>query len=221
MIVNEQFEDNRTSYLTVDHFSEIRFEERKSVFYGWAAPVNSEQEALDYIDSAKKKYPDARHHVYAWVCSGKDIRSKYSDDGEPTGTAGLPVLDALRKNNIENAILIVIRYFGGILLGGGGLVRAYSNSAMLALKAAEIVTMQKYSIYELSCSYKDFEKIKHGIINDEYNLIVKEYKSDIDAIISCPVEKQDKLNKFISDISGGKVTLSYINDSYQKSSGPN
>ena len=107
-------------------------------------PVSCESDALDFLNKVKKEYPDARHHVYAYVLRENSIM-RYSDDREPQGTAGMPVLDAIRKNGCTDVVIVVTRYFGGTLLGTGGLVHAYGSSAVGALEAAEIITYDTYT----------------------------------------------------------------------------
>ena len=145
------------SYITVHKYGSFEYEDRKSVFIGEALPVSNEQDALNFIDSIKKKYPDARHHVYAYVVRDNSIM-RFSDDGEPQGTAGMPVLDVIRKNGLTDIVIVVTRYFGGTLLGTGGLVRAYTASALGAVEKAEIITYDIYVTIRIEASYSDYQK---------------------------------------------------------------
>ena len=144
-------------YTTLEQEGEAEFTEKKSVFIGHAAPVKSEEEAQAFVNKYKNQYMDARHNVWAYLMKG-EIIARYSDDGEPQGTAGVPVLDTIRKSGVTDAVVVVTRYFGGILLGAGGLVRAYSHTAKLALEAAHIITYEQYSELELSCTYSDYQR---------------------------------------------------------------
>ncbi|MBR2019820.1 MAG: YigZ family protein [Clostridia bacterium] len=144
-------------YTTLEHEGEAEFVEKKSVFIGHAAPVQSEEEAQAYVKKYKNQYMDARHNVWAYLMKG-EIVARYSDDGEPQGTAGVPTLDTIRKSGVTDAVVVVTRYFGGILLGAGGLVRAYSHTAKLALEAAHIITYEQYTELELTCSYSDYQR---------------------------------------------------------------
>lgn len=144
-------------YTTLEGEGEAEFTEKKSVFIGHAAPVKSEEEAQAFIKKYKTQYMDARHNVWAYMMKG-EIIARYSDDGEPQGTAGVPVLDTIRKSGVTDAVVVITRYFGGILLGAGGLVRAYSHTAKLALEAAHIITYEQYTELELICSYSDYQK---------------------------------------------------------------
>lgn len=157
-------------YTTVEREGVAEFEEKKSVFIGHCAHVTSEEEAAAYVKQLKKQYADARHNVWAYLLRG-GIVARYSDDGEPQGTAGVPVLDVIRKSGAEDVCVVVTRYFGGILLGAGGLVRAYSHTASLSLAEARVITYEKYDEVTLSCSYSDYQKLsaelpKFGAIVD-------------------------------------------------------
>lgn len=213
----EEAVDKRESFITMDHFAVSKIDEKKSIFHGWASPIKSEQDAYDLVEKAKKQYPDAKHHVYAWIIGGKIQRNKYSDDGEPTGTAGMPVFDVLRKNNIEDGIIIVTRYFGGILLGSGGLVRAYTSAAVKALKESSPVCMSRCFTFNLKTTYSDFEKIKRVLMEPSFNVIVNEYGSNISASVTCVENKRDALLRYVADTSNGKASLEYIGTTYQKS----
>ena len=152
------------SYITVKNPSHFEYEDRKSVFIGQAMPVSTEAEAIAFIDSVKKRYPDARHHVYAYVLRENSVM-RFTDDHEPQGTAGMPVLDIIRKNGCTDVVIVVTRYFGGTLLGTGGLVRAYTAAALGALEGAEIIRYDIYTSLELSVSYSDYGKIT-AILSD-------------------------------------------------------
>ena len=152
--MNEQIERR----VTLEREGIAELEEKKSVFIGRAKPVSTEEEAQNYIKEIRARFPDARHHVWAYRLQG-DTVMRCSDDGEPQGTGGVPTLDVLKKSGVSNAVVVVTRYFGGILLGAGGLVRCYSKAAMLAVREAHIVTMEKCRIWKLTCSYSDHPRI--------------------------------------------------------------
>lgn len=145
------------SYITIHKYASFEYEDRKSIFIGEARPVITEDEALAFIDAVKKRYPDARHHVYAYVLRENSIM-RFSDDGEPQGTAGMPVLDVIRKNGLTNTVIVVTRYFGGTLLGTGGLVRAYTAAALGAIENAEIITYDVYVSVNIETTYSDYQK---------------------------------------------------------------
>ena len=144
-------------FTTVSREAHVEFEEKRSIFLGHAIRTDTEEEAQAFIKDLKKQYQDATHNVFAYMMRG-DLIARYSDDGEPQGTAGMPTLDVIRKSGVRNVCVVVTRYFGGTLLGAGGLVRAYSHAASLALDAAGIITYELYAEYELRCSYSDYQK---------------------------------------------------------------
>lgn len=152
------------SYITVSKYGRYEYEDKKSLFIGEAAPVESEAEAIAFIEKVKKTYPDARHHVYAYVLRENSI-ARFTDDSEPQGTAGMPTLDAIRKNGCVDVVIVVTRYFGGTLLGTGGLVRAYTQAATGALNTAGIVTYDVYSTVEITVSYSDHGRLS-GVLSD-------------------------------------------------------
>ena len=144
-------------YTTLAGEGSDEFEEKRSIFIGHAKHVTSEDEAMEFVKAKKKEYSDATHNCWAYILKG-GIVARYSDDGEPQGTAGVPMLEAIRKSGVDDCVVVVTRYFGGILLGAGGLVRAQSHGTSIALAAAKIVTYEKFAEYELSCSYSDYQK---------------------------------------------------------------
>lgn len=165
-------------YITLAGAGEYFFEDRKSRFIGEAAPVETEDEALAFLESVRKKYPDANHHVYAYLMKDGGI-CRFSDDREPQGTAGLPVLDTLRKPGIVNAAVVVTRYFGGTLLGTGGLVHAYSETAAGALRAAGIVTCALRVRCRFSLSYSDYQKLEAYLRTTAFETENAEFGGDV------------------------------------------
>lgn len=139
-------------YKTLRAPASDEFTEKRSRFIGYAQPVSTQVEAAAFIERIKKQHHDATHNVFAYLLREGQLE-RYSDDGEPQGTAGIPVLDVLRKQGVTNCAVVVTRYFGGILLGAGGLVRAYSHAAAIALGKAGIVTMAHCAILDIACDY--------------------------------------------------------------------
>lgn len=142
-------------YRTVARAGEDEFVEKRSRFIGYIQPVVTEEEAQAVIAARKKRFWDARHNVWAYVLRADNLR-RYSDDGEPQGTAGMPVLDVLQKEGLTDCVVVVTRYFGGILLGGGGLVRAYSHTARLAVDAGGRCEMRPCARLTLVCDYAQY-----------------------------------------------------------------
>ncbi len=201
------------SYTTIKEMADYRYEDRKSIFIADASPVSSEAEALAFLEYVKKKYPDARHHVYAYVLRENSI-SRFSDDHEPQGTAGMPVLDVIRKNGVTDAIIVVTRYFGGTLLGTGGLVRAYTSAALGALQTAEIIVYDIYSEIEFTLSYSDYGRISNLLA--EY-----EFRSD-DTDFGAAVKIKGRLlkanlcrfEKSMLDITAGRCAVTVLAEKF-------
>lgn len=145
-------------YKTVEAAGMDEFTEKRSRFIGYCRPVATQEQALAFLEEKRREHWDAAHNVYAYVLRG-GFTERFSDDGEPQGTAGVPVLEVIKKSGVTDVCVVVTRYFGGVLLGAGGLVRAYSHAARLALGAGKIVTMQKCKICEISCPYDLYGKI--------------------------------------------------------------
>jgi uncharacterized YigZ family protein len=192
------------SYTTLKELAEYRFEEKKSVFIGYATPITSEAEALSFIASVKKKYPDARHWVYAYVLRENSVM-RYTDDREPQGTAGMPVLDVIRKNGITDALVVVVRYFGGILLGTGGLVHAYTEAALGAVRGAKIVRYDTYAVMDIEVSYPDYQKI--GQVLSEFDFLVQdtEYSDNVKIAGNVIADSADGLCEKLSETTSGRA----------------
>ena len=145
-------------YTTIKAFASDEFTERRSRFIGHVKPAASEEEAAAFIAECRDKYWDASHNVYAYILRDGQTR-RYSDDGEPQGTGGVPVLEVLQREGLTDLVCVVTRYFGGVLLGAGGLVRAYSHAAAIALGKAGIVTMAHCAILDIACDYSFYGKL--------------------------------------------------------------
>jgi uncharacterized YigZ family protein len=149
------------SYRTVEHLAAAELVVKKSKFLGNIAPVHSPEAALAFLAEQKKRYWNASHHVWAYVL--RDGQRRYADDGEPQGTAGLPVLEVLQKQGLENCAVVVTRYFGGTLLGAAGLVRAYAGACKAAIDAAQLVTMAPGKVLRIVCDYSFYGKLQRMI----------------------------------------------------------
>ncbi|MBQ7358395.1 MAG: YigZ family protein [Clostridia bacterium] len=190
-------------YTTLEGEGHDEFEERRSLFIGHAKHVTSEEEAMEFVKALKKEYSDATHNVWAYILKG-GIIARYSDDGEPQGTAGVPTLETIRKSGVEDAVVVVTRYFGGILLGAGGLVRAYSHGAKIALEAAKIITYEKYSAYSLECSYSDYQK--YIVLLPQFNAIIDdtEFSDKVKVTFALKSTTVSPLLEKIKEMSAGR-----------------
>ena len=201
------------SYFTVEKDSVCELVEKKSKFIGYAKPIVTEKDALSFINEIKTKHWDARHNVYAYVVRENNV-SRYSDDGEPHGTAGLPVLDVIKKNNLKNAVVVVTRYFGGILLGTGGLVRAYSQTASMALDCAKIIKMCPCYDCNLLCDYNQYGKILN-IIGECAGVVDNaEFLQDVNVEFHLRQEDFSGLSKKILEFSSGTLKCSILNENF-------
>ena len=179
------------------------FEEKRSLFIGHAKHVTSEEEAQEFVKQKKKEYSDATHNCWAYLLKG-GIIARYSDDGEPQGTAGVPMLEAIRKSGVSDCVVVVTRYFGGILLGAGGLVRAYSHGTTVALNAAKIVTYEKYTELSLDCTYSDYQK--YAVVLPTFGAIIDDTDFSDRVVIKFAVKETvvDTLMTKITEMSGGR-----------------
>ncbi|MCH5298690.1 MAG: YigZ family protein [Ruminococcus sp.] len=202
-----------TSYKTVRDFGCDELTEKRSRFIGYCKPVTTEQDAIDFINKIKKEHWDARHNVYAYCLREGQIK-RYSDDGEPQGTAGMPVLDVMLKNEVTDAVVVVTRYFGGILLGTGGLVRAYSAGCKIALDSAKIVTMQLCSDCSVTCSYTQYGKLNTLIIAGGGYVDDTDFADDVTLRFHIPTELIPALNKEFADATAGKISVEIIEEKY-------
>ncbi len=202
-------------YRTIDHSGTAEFVEKKSRFIGHIAPVTTEAEAAAFIQSIKSKYWDATHNVSAYILREGQIK-RYSDDGEPRGTAGVPVLDVLEKECLMDCAVVVTRYFGGVLLGAGGLVRAYSHGCKIAVDAGEIVMMTPCTNGRVICEYPFYERSLK--LCEQFHAVVDDtaFTNQVQLDFHVKTEMFVQMNAAIIDMSYGKYQLSNIGESYQK-----
>lgn len=192
------------TYKTVRQFASDELVEKRSRFIGYCKPVSTQDEAIAFINEIKSKHWDARHNVYAYVIRNEGV-SRYSDDGEPQGTAGIPVLDVIRKRGITDCVIVVTRYFGGVLLGAGGLVRAYSAAAKLAVDASGEREMTVCSVCSLSCSYTMYGKLPSMIASFGGSIDDSSFTDDVRLVFHLPEENLAAFNKALSEESSGKL----------------
>jgi uncharacterized YigZ family protein len=201
------------SYKTVHYRSRFEFEDRKSVFIGEVRPVTTESEAIAFIDSVKKHYPDARHHVYAYVVRDNAIM-RFSDDGEPQGTAGMPILDIIRKKELTDIVIVVTRYFGGTLLGTGGLVHAYSASALGAIESAEIITYDLYTEVSVGVSYSDYQKLQLLFAEFEFRIEDTEFGAEVEILGRVLSSKSEIFIKKLTEITSGRAKSEILQEKF-------
>jgi len=193
-------------YFTIAQEAKTSFIEKKSEFIGYLSPVSSNDEAVNVINTIKAEHRKAKHHVYAYILRDSNI-TRYSDDGEPQGTAGIPVLDVLQKRNLTDICCVVVRYFGGILLGGGGLVRAYSHSAALTCDAAQIQHMCESTPLTLRMDYTLYGKVTYCL--PKYGVLEQNSDFNTDVLLELLVRNEvlADLRKELTELSGGKIQM--------------
>lgn len=202
-------------YKTIQKEAFGEFVERHSRFISYAKPVETEDDAISFINKIKTKHWDAKHNVYAYsLLKGSIMR--YSDDGEPHGTAGVPVLDILKKNEVTNIVIVVTRYFGGILLGTGGLVRAYSNAAKLALDSAVVINMVSCFRAQLFCNYSLYGKISSILAELGAKIEESEFLDNVKIIFYIEKKKLNILNDKLNEVSSGEIITKILEEKYTK-----
>lgn len=194
-------------FYSVSRSASIELEEKKSRFIAHCRPLASEAEAESFIGLIRGRYPDASHNVYGWIL-GLDIRrQKYSDDGEPQGTAGMPVLEVLQKNNVIQTGIVVTRYFGGVQLGAGGLVRAYTASAAGALKAAGICKYQLCKKLKITVAYNFLDKLRSRFMRENIQEISCAYEVEAVVEVAVPANEIEIVSSLVADVSGGTALI--------------
>lgn len=202
------------NYFTVSEQASDSFIEKKSEFIGYIAPVRTNDEAVEFINKIKSMHRKARHNVYAYILRQDNI-SRYSDDGEPQGTAGVPVLDVLRKRGLTDVCIVVTRYFGGILLGGGGLVRAYSHTASLACDSAHIMDMRLCHRLKITADYNMYGKISYILPNFDIINTNSDFADTVTLEILVMSEKFSALQKEITEITNGSAEITDCGELYE------
>ena len=188
--------------------------EKKSRFIATIRPVSSEEEAVAFIEEMKKKYYDARHNCSALVIGSKGELTRSSDDGEPSGTAGRPMLEVLTGSGIRNIAVVVTRYFGGVLLGTGGLVRAYSGAVKMALEQCETI-MRRYGVQMLiKTDYNGVGKIQYLLGSKDVVIQDSVYAADVQMTVLVPIEEYDRLCKELVEATNGRVGLEEVEKLY-------
>lgn len=201
------------SYITIKNTSRFEYEDRKSVFIGYACPVSSESEAISFIEKIKKLEPTAKHHVYAYVLRENSVM-RFTDDKEPQGTAGMPVLDAIRKNGCTDTVIVVVRYFGGTLLGTGGLVKAYTTAAVGALREAEIIEYDLYTELSLSLSYSDYQKVFSLLLPLGFRVENTLYSDSVEVLGKIKSSLYNKLNEEIVSSTCARAKIEKIGEKF-------
>lgn len=200
-------------YKTVSKEAQDEFVEKRSRFIGYCKPVTTQEQALEFINSKKAIHWDATHNVYAYVLREGNVQ-RYSDDSEPQGTAGVPTLDVIKKSSVVDCVVVVTRYFGGVLLGGGGLVRAYSHSAKIALDASKIITMENCFCCKVSMSYNQYGKV-NTLINDSGGIVEdSQFTDNVEMKFHIQKSVFPVLQKQLNDATSGEITAEITGENF-------
>jgi uncharacterized YigZ family protein len=206
------------SYRTVHEFGSEETVINKSRFIGYAKPVESEEEAQSLIAEIKEKHKDATHNVYAYMVGENSNIQRYSDDGEPSGTAGIPILELLKKEDLRNIVVVVTRYFGGIKLGAGGLVRAYIKGAKCGLEGAKVVDKVPYARIRLRLDYTLYGKVENELMNLNYRTENIVYDDAVNLDILCRSEEYEGLVAKLKDLTSANMEYTLVEEKYMSES---
>ncbi len=197
----------RKDYLTVSGEAAAELEEKKSRFIATVKSVTSEEEAHDFVNGLKTRYWNASHNVYAYYICGNHELQKFSDDGEPSGTAGMPVLETIKKLGVQDVAVVVTRYFGGIKLGAAGLVRAYGKSASLGIEAAGIVRRRLCLEAHISMDYSLLGKVQALTASKGYRIKDTVYAQDVDLTLYIPIDEFDEFRALITEATNAQALI--------------
>lgn len=191
-------------YMTIAAPAQGEFEERRSRFIGQSAPVTTPEEANQFVATIRAQHREATHNCYAYALRGGACR--FSDDGEPSGTAGRPMLEVIQREGVVDVVVVVTRYFGGTLLGAGGLVRAYAQGAKTALDAAQRVEMRPALVVALEADYHQYGKITHLLPRHGVRTLDTQFGAGVELTLLLPQERLAGLTKEVEELSAGTVT---------------
>ena len=202
------------SYIVPFGEGEAEYVEKRSRFIGRIWPVSSEEEARRRIEETRKQRYDARHHCWCYILREGNVM-RYSDDGEPQGTAGQPMLNVFLREEVTNVCCVVTRYFGGILLGAGGLTRAYGGTAKLALNAAGISRMRLWATLAVPCTYSLYERVKLLVEGEEGLISGTDFGADVVLTVLLPAERTAALQEKLTELSAGQIELLAEEESFR------
>ena len=204
-----------STYKTLHEYGMDEIIIEKSTFIGYAKPIKTEEEAIEFINEIKKKHKDATHNVWAYTVGKTMNVQRYSDDGEPQGTAGVPTLNAIQSGHVENAVVVVVRYFGGILLGASGLTRAYRKAASMGINACETVKKILYDEVFVSVDYQMYNSVRYlltsgtndEIVNASYKIIDEEFAEDVLIHMYIAVGDTANICRILTECTQGKAEI--------------
>lgn len=195
------------TYRTIHDYGSDEVTIEKSLFIGYAKPVETEEEARSFIDEIRAKHKDATHNVWAYVIGQNMNIQRYSDDREPQGTAGIPTLEVIKKEGLCNVVVVATRYFGGIKLGAGGLVRAYTKTAKIGLEAGQIVEKMPFVEVSVGLDYTLLGKAQNELANRDYHVKDIEYTDSVNIIINCDQDRIEDLKALFTEFTSGQAEI--------------
>ena len=203
-----------SNYKTLHKFGVDEYIVEKSTFIGYAKPIKTEEEAIEFVNEIKKKHKDATHNVWADTVGENMNIQRYSDDGEPQGTAGIPTLEVIKKEDLRDVVVVVTRYFGGIKLGAGGLVRAYTKGAKVGIEAGIVIEKVKYTEVKIKIEYTQLGRIQNEIMNLGFKVKDTIYSEDVEIIVYSKIEDVQSLTDRMIDITSGTADVSIGEEYY-------
>ena len=201
-------------YKTLHEFGTDEITIEKSTFIWYAKPIKTEEEAVEFINEIKKKHKDARHNVWAYTVGKSMNIQRYSDDGEPQGTAGIPTLEVIKKEDLRDVVVVVTRYFGGIKLGAGGLVRAYTKGAKIGLEAGKIIEKIMYQEVKIKIDYNQLGKVQNEIMNMGYFIKDTIYEDNVEIIVYSRANEKEAIIERINDITSATAQVTIGEEFY-------
>ncbi len=203
-------------YLTIKKYAVSKIEIEKSVFIGVVYPIRDEEEIDDCLQDTRIKYPNATHYVYAYTVGRNQLVQKFSDDGEPSGTGGMPILEIFKHRQLENILVIVVRYYGGTKLGTGGLKRAYSKAALEAIELSGIKKLTLCRLVHIRCPYTHWGKVQYELESTQTLIENIDYQEDVFIAIAIPLDKMISFTDWINGITASQVVIEEKIKSYRE-----
>ncbi|QDQ01353.1 YigZ family protein [Lysinibacillus fusiformis] len=199
----------RENYLTVKGYGESEIIISKSRFLTYIERAETEEDAITFIESIKKSHHNATHNCSAYIIGAHDHIQKANDDGEPSGTAGVPMLEVLKKQGLKDTVVVVTRYFGGIKLGGGGLIRAYGKATTEGLLAAQVVERKLHHIIKIAIDYTWLGKVENEIRSSSYTLEEIRYLEGVEIIVSVLKEQENLFRNWVTELTNGQAKITF------------
>lgn len=195
------------AYKTLHEYGDDEIVIEKSTFIGYAKPIKTEEEAVEFVNEIKKKHKDATHNVWAYTVGPTMNIQRYSDDGEPQGTAGIPTLEVIKKEDLRDVVVVVTRYFGGIKLGAGGLVRAYTKGAKIGIEAAKIIEKVMYQEVKVKIDYTQLGRVQNEIMNMGYFIKDTVYEDNVEIIVYSRLDELKTLTDKMVDVTSATAEI--------------